>query len=193
MQVPYLPTLSGTSYCRDKRTISQFVALAVLGGTALAQSPTGNNDAGLAARDVNGDKVLSRRDSRGAYHPTGPSQPPQPIWTQALPREPLTHFRAINKKAVPSSRTPPGSPDAGRSKNGQGPSKADLGSRAEISIETALLSVDNRICEKPGSIQIQSTGHQVFLLPKPNDNAGGFSRIRPSYPSAEPLKSQAQP
>lgn len=62
--------------------ISQFVALAVLGGTALAQSPTGNNDAGLAARDVNGDKVLSRRDSRGAYHPTGPSQPPQPIWTQ---------------------------------------------------------------------------------------------------------------
>lgn len=44
-----------------------------------------------------------------------------------------------------------------------------------------------------GSIQIQSTGHQVFLLPKPNDNAGGFSRIRPSYPSAEPLKSQAQP
>ncbi|KAI6436808.1 hypothetical protein MCOR08_005868 [Pyricularia oryzae] len=62
--------------------ISQFVALAVLGGTALAQSPTGNNDAGPAARDVNGDKVLSRRDSRGAYYPTGPSQPPQPIWTQ---------------------------------------------------------------------------------------------------------------
>ncbi|QBZ66307.1 hypothetical protein PoMZ_13280, partial [Pyricularia oryzae] len=152
--------LSGTSYCRDKRTISQFVALAVLGGTALAQSPTGNNDAGPAARDVNGDMVLSRRDSRGAYYPTGPSQPPQPIWTQgALSGEPWTHFMALNKKAVPSSRTPQGSPHAGRSKNGQGP----------------------------------SNGHQVFLLPKANDNAGGFSRIRPSYPSAEPLKSQAQP
>ncbi|KAI6350950.1 hypothetical protein MCOR25_010269 [Pyricularia grisea] len=60
--------------------ISQLLALAVLGGTALAYSPAGDHIAGLAARNFGGgSKVLPRRDPPPRFD-TQPWDTPWGAW-----------------------------------------------------------------------------------------------------------------